>query len=274
MKGLQQFPPRDLERLSAYSDGRLPPSESEVIEARLREEPELRWALAELKATKQSISSLPGVSLPRNFTLSLEMAGHRPRPPAYPFLRFATAMATVAFALLVGYDALILRQVRAPLAGEALRSAEPVGIDVQATMAAVEAPMAEADAQSLGDGGDLGTTQAVPSAFEAEVFGPTGTALQKLIGPESADGYPTQPMTGPEATQAAAAERTSGMLTPTPTPSPTPTAAPPTPTPIPIGRTLYSGDGGASLLRVAEIALGVSAAAFAVLAAWARRYRV
>jgi len=273
MKGLQQFPPRDLERLSAYSDGRLPPSESEVIEARLREEPELRWALAELKATKQSISSLPGVSLPRNFTISLEMAGHKPRPPAYPVLRLATALATVAFTLLVGYDALILRQAGAPSAGEALRSVAPPGLDVQGTLAAVEAPMEEAAAQALGVGEVLGATSSAPSPFDAEAFEPTGTALEKLIAPYLEDGYAAQPTPLPEGTQAALPAQVPATQTSTPPATPTSTAAPPTPSPIPRIRTLLSGDGGASFLRVAEVALGVSAAAFAVLAVWARRHR-
>ncbi|MFQ5408654.1 MAG: zf-HC2 domain-containing protein, partial [Anaerolineales bacterium] len=50
MRLFQSSADRDLELLSAYLDGALRPSEAARLERRLRAEPELQHALAELRA--------------------------------------------------------------------------------------------------------------------------------------------------------------------------------------------------------------------------------
>jgi anti-sigma factor RsiW len=120
MTRLSRLPPRDLEALSAYADGRLSPVERQPMDARLQEDPALRRALDEIRATSALLRALPSVRPPRNFLLTPEMAGVRRRWLGYPALQLATAMATLAFFVTVGLD------VFAPVAGSvAFRAAAP-----------------------------------------------------------------------------------------------------------------------------------------------------
>jgi len=105
MTGLQRLPRRDLEKLSAYLDGELTPAEAARLDARLREEAPLAEALAEMRATKRALGLLPMLRPPRNFTLTPEMAGIREPRHGYPVLRWASALATLAFMAACGLDA-------------------------------------------------------------------------------------------------------------------------------------------------------------------------
>jgi anti-sigma factor RsiW len=134
-----QLSNRDLERLSAYLDGALSEKEASRLEARLREEPTLRDAFQELKATAQMVSSLSEVSLPRSFTLTPEMVGMRERTRVYPAMRLATALATLAFFAVVGVDAITSFALNGALAPA---SKEQV---------AMEAPAPAADALTTGE---------------------------------------------------------------------------------------------------------------------------
>jgi hypothetical protein len=97
--------PRDVELLSAYLDGDLPPKEAEKLKARLRQEVLLRRRLDELRHTVAQLKGLPPVRAPRNFTLTPAMAGIKPRPqPLFNFFRFASAVAAVALVIVVGLD--------------------------------------------------------------------------------------------------------------------------------------------------------------------------
>ena len=104
MTGLHRLPRRDLEKLSAYLDGELTPAEAARLDARLREEAPLAEALAEMRATKRALGLLPMLRPPRNFTLTPKMAGIR-EPRRYPALRWASALATLAFMAACGLDA-------------------------------------------------------------------------------------------------------------------------------------------------------------------------
>ena len=96
---------RDIERLSAYLDGDLSPSEVEQLEARLQHEADLRRLFEELRYTVIQLKELPTVRAPRNFTLTPSMAGVKPRrQPLFGFFRFASAVAAVALAVVVGLD--------------------------------------------------------------------------------------------------------------------------------------------------------------------------
>lgn len=89
---------RDAERLSAYLDGQLHPSEAVRLESRLPLDPELGAVMKELRQARAALQRLPTRRAPRDFTLKPGMAGLKaPLPRAYPFLRLASVMAMMVF---------------------------------------------------------------------------------------------------------------------------------------------------------------------------------
>jgi anti-sigma factor RsiW len=87
---------RDVEKLSAYLDGQLKPSEKVRLEARLQTEPELASVLQDLRQAHGVLRGLPQRRAPRNFTLTPKMVGLKPpMPRTYPVFRFATVLATL-----------------------------------------------------------------------------------------------------------------------------------------------------------------------------------
>jgi len=151
-----RLPPRDLEALSAYADGRLSPAESRVLEARLASDAELRAALQQIRATASLLRALPSVRTPRSFVLTPEMAGVRRRGLGYPALQLATAMATLGFIVTLGVDLFSFS-----VAPSALRAAAP------AEEMMLEAPAAQALPPSDAAGA------AVPEAGAAMEAAPT-----------------------------------------------------------------------------------------------------
>jgi anti-sigma factor RsiW len=91
---------RDVELISTYLDGQTSPSDSSRLKARLQTEPELASAYQALRESRALLRQLPHRRAPRNFTLTPKMVGQKPPlPRAYPVFRFATALATILFAL-------------------------------------------------------------------------------------------------------------------------------------------------------------------------------
>jgi hypothetical protein len=96
---------RDWETLSAYLDDQLSPEEHSQLAARLEDSQELRQSLEQLRRTRAALRSVPKLRAPRNFTLTLEMAGvhpdkrtgTRPLPEIFPVLRLASVLATFFF---------------------------------------------------------------------------------------------------------------------------------------------------------------------------------
>ena len=87
---------RDVEKLSAYLDGQLKPSEVARLESRLQSDPELASVLKELRQARNLLRQLPQRRAPRNFTLTPKMVGQKPpMPRTYPVFRFATVLATL-----------------------------------------------------------------------------------------------------------------------------------------------------------------------------------
>jgi anti-sigma factor RsiW len=87
---------RDVEKLSAYLDGQLKPSEVARLEARLQTDPQLASILQDLRQTRSLLRQLPQRRAPRNFTLTPKMVGQKPPlPRTYPVFRFATVLATL-----------------------------------------------------------------------------------------------------------------------------------------------------------------------------------
>jgi hypothetical protein len=135
MKKRDQFRGRDIEKLSAFIDGELSKREISRLETRLAEDRELQQMLRELKATRGLISALPKVRPPQQFTLTEEMAGNRKRSNVYPIFRFATVVAVVAFAVLVGLDAFM----RLGLASSRMSPQAPMVLEVQKEVSATVA---------------------------------------------------------------------------------------------------------------------------------------
>ena len=55
----RKIPQRDLEKLSAYIDGQLDDRQTQRLETRLRQEPELRRELESLRVTIRGLRDLP-----------------------------------------------------------------------------------------------------------------------------------------------------------------------------------------------------------------------
>ena len=166
MSSLSNLSPRELEWLSAYADGELPPKEAEGLRARLEQDSGLRLALAEIRQTSELLRSLPALKPPRAFTLSAERAAVARR---YPRLQLATALAGLAFFLVVGVDVFArtgIAALRLQAAGEQVAAplSEPAMDQVQEK----EQPLPEEGLQSapLEAAGTAGPTQAEARAAE------------------------------------------------------------------------------------------------------------
>jgi hypothetical protein len=104
---------RDVEKLSAYLDGQLKPSEIARLETRLQTEPQLASILKDLRQTRGLLRQLPQRRAPRNFTLTPKMVGQKPPlPRTYPIFRFATALATLFLFLTFATNFMAPRLVR------------------------------------------------------------------------------------------------------------------------------------------------------------------
>ena len=91
---------RDVELLSSYLDGQTSPSDSTRLNTRLQTDLGLASALDALRESRSLLRRLPHRRAPRNFLLTPKMVGRRPPlPRSYPVFRFATALATILFAL-------------------------------------------------------------------------------------------------------------------------------------------------------------------------------
>ena len=104
---------RDVEKLSAYLDGQLKPSEIARLESRLQAEPELASILKHLRQTRGLLRQLPQRRAPRNFTLTHKMVGQKPPlPRTYPVFRFATVLATLLLFFTFATNFMAPRMVR------------------------------------------------------------------------------------------------------------------------------------------------------------------
>ena len=99
--------PRDWQELSAYLDQQLNSRARSRLEARLRDEPQLRIALQDLQRNKMLLRSQPRLFAPRNFTLTPQMAKIRPVSPAYPVVRLVAAMSSILLIIVLAGDLLV-----------------------------------------------------------------------------------------------------------------------------------------------------------------------
>lgn len=147
---------RDVEQLSAYLDGQLPPADAKRLEARLVEDADLHHALDELRTTRGVIRRLPLRRAPRSFVLRPSMRRlAAPVPIGFPVLRLASAGATFLFLITIGVNALV------PLAVNRLPAAAAPGI-------------------GMGGGSGGGAESTAPAATDQALLAAAPTA-----GPES-----------------------------------------------------------------------------------------
>jgi hypothetical protein len=140
---------RDVELLSAYLDGQTNPSDSTRLESRLKTDPELASAYQALRESRGLLRRLPKRRAPRDFRLTYAMVGRKPPlPRSYPVFRFATAIATLLFALSFVANGASRMAASAPQAGYGMGGGGD-GNDVaeaplleMAAPAATEAPVA------------------------------------------------------------------------------------------------------------------------------------
>jgi hypothetical protein len=135
---------RDLELLSAYLDGQLKPSESAHLESRLNSDPQLASVLTDLRATRNLLRKLPARKAPRNFTLTRKMVGQNPPlPRAYPWLRFASALATLLLFFSFGVNT-VGRQMASQAPGFGMGGGGGASDESTELFSAQEAPAAAA----------------------------------------------------------------------------------------------------------------------------------
>jgi len=137
---------RDVQKLSAYLDGQLKPSEVARLESRLQTDPQLASILQDLRQTRGLLRRLPQRRAPRNFTLTPKMVGQKPPlPRTYPVFRFATVLATLLlfFSFATNFMAPRLVRTAAPfpygIGGGGGGDAEPE-MQMEAPLAPEESP--------------------------------------------------------------------------------------------------------------------------------------
>jgi anti-sigma factor RsiW len=197
---------RDVEKLSAYLDGQLKPSERARLESRLQSDPELASVLKDLRQARSILRQLPQRRAPRNFTVTPKMVGQKPPlPRSYPVFRFATVLATLLlfFTFATNFVAPHLTRPAAPAAygmggyggggGGAPElpsetTPEAAAPALQAP-AATEAPAMEAPAPAptlkAPSVNDSARAEATPQASEKSGVqqAPTGEAFAQQTGP-------------------------------------------------------------------------------------------
>jgi hypothetical protein len=285
----RQISNRDLERLSAYLDGALSAKEASRLESRLEKDAILQQALRELKDTTRLLSLLSETPLPRSFTLTPEMVGIRERTRVYPVMRLATALATFAFLLVVGVDAIskfALKGALAPVREEQVAMEAPA--PAANAMETGEVPAEELDLEQFKmiqeEPGEVIESQPPAMAGEAEGqydrTAPTNvlgiTAETEYFAPEAEVteapepvGTPTPAASGVAAMEEAVEDE--GVESePSPTLETQPTPFPsPTPTSPPARGTVPSEP--RSILRVMEYSFGALAILLAGLTLWISR---
>ena len=95
---------KDWERLSAYLDGEVNQKEKKQIEDRIQADPGFQAALEELQTARQVLRAAPSIKVPRNFRLTPDMVGRKPRSRSFQFYRLAAATLTFLFVGVVVMD--------------------------------------------------------------------------------------------------------------------------------------------------------------------------
>lgn len=268
---------RAAENLSAYVDGELTIRQTRQVEAHLTRCDACAEDLRMLRYTKSLLAQTPMPELPRSFVIrraDLEEAAPEPRTIlglrprlAYTYLRGATALAAVAFALLVAGDQVARFSLGARQPDLAMA---PKAVEIERE-AVVETVLGEAEA--VQSDATIEEAETVMPAVEKEV--------EKAVLPAPTESLPlpekqeesvraleanqestdeVAAVEAPAATGSPAPEGGDELPTPTPMPEtvtlrPTP-SSPPAPTALPAVMEEPGSQEGPSLIRIAEISLG------------------
>jgi anti-sigma factor RsiW len=162
---LTRLSSHDLETLSAYVDGALPPREQADLAARLERDQVLKQSLTELRALKAAMASLPERRVPRNFTLREADVVRRKAGLLFSTLRFATVVASVLFVLTTAVRALPMQLALGASAPQMEMSAEVQAV-AEEPMAPTEVGdelRAEAPAAAAGEMADSSAPAGTPT---------------------------------------------------------------------------------------------------------------
>jgi len=121
----------DLVRLSASLDGQLSSQELSRLESEVKQNPSLAIALEDLRQSRGILRQMPARRVPRNFTLSLAMAGIKPPlPRLVPAFSWASVAAMLLFIITMGgnYLGKLSFGAGAPLMAAAPMSSEGYGV--------------------------------------------------------------------------------------------------------------------------------------------------
>ena len=180
---------RDVEKLSAYLDGQLKPSEIARLESRLHTEPELASVLKDLRQARGLLRKLPQRRAPRNFILTPKMVGQKPpMPRTYPTFRFATVLATLLFFLTFATNFMAPRLVPTAMTNPYLGYGGGGGDGTEPELAMEAAPaeepateVAEALEAPVAPGAEdsVATGEGEPTVDDSARAGPTLQASEK-----------------------------------------------------------------------------------------------
>jgi hypothetical protein len=205
---------RDVEKLSAYLDGQLKPSEIARLESRFQSEPELASALKDLRQARGVLRQLPQRRAPRNFILTPKMVGLKPpMPRTYPVFRFATVLATLLLFFTFATNFMAPRMMQtAPvypygIGGRGGGAAEP---ELAMEAAPVEEALEEREVPAM----------TLEKEAADELAEPPAPAMEAPLAPEApapAEGEPTeQEMPAPAPTEGAVTADDSARVEPAP----------------------------------------------------------
>lgn len=214
---------RDLELLSAYLDHELSSKEQDLIEARLKSNPDLRRILGELHQNRAAMRSLPRLRAPHNFTLSPEFAGVKPKRRAYPAFGIVSALSSLVLILVLVGDFLFQpTMISQPIADQFAAEVVPVEITSEVAVSReaeiIITPQAEAPEEPP-------QPALAESAIETESVAMEAEGIAETPVVETPIGMDTYSSKLPQATA------TLPTLGETATSSPTQTAVQPTQTP-------------------------------------------
>jgi hypothetical protein len=173
----------DLVRLSASLDGQLSSQELSRLESEVKQNPSLAVALEDLRQSRGILRQMPARRVPRNFTLSLAMAGVKPPlPRLVPAFSWASVAAMLLFIITMGgnYLGKLSFGAGAPLMAAAPMSSEGYGFG--GGPSATQAPA-------------IDNTQSIPTEQNLVGKSPEPTPLsESRLAPPAAVPTPKQPV--------------------------------------------------------------------------------
>lgn len=164
----------DFVLLSAYLDNELSAAERTAIEARLRDDPDLRAELAELEQVIGMVKAMPVIKAPRNYTLDPAVYGKKATPKVirYPWRQLVAAAAVVV--IVAAGVFLALRQNESAI--QTNDSAPPQDVAVQSEVTGQEVAVAPTATLAL-------TLSAVTDEPEFAAPATAGETDEQLVAP-------------------------------------------------------------------------------------------